>query len=69
MPDTTPFEHDLNFVRQSDLSDFEYASLEKVAVLRGLCGRYRAALGAILDEAAPGTTTHALAQKALEVPQ
>lgn len=49
-----------------ELSDNDLTNRETISKLRGLAGRYAAALRNILDEATPGTTVHALARKALE---
>ncbi len=54
------------FTMKRDLTPGEMTSLEKIAALRALCGKYASALRNIRAEATPGTTTHHLAEEALK---
>lgn len=48
-----------------DLTPGELTSLEKIAILRGKCGRYRRALRDLKDHCAPGSTAESIIERAL----
>lgn len=51
--------------RSRTLTAGEERSLEKIAALRGECGRLRRAMRDALDQCHPGTSSHAILDQAL----
>lgn len=49
-----------------ELTDNELKSLEKIAVLRGLCGRYRSVIRDAIDQLPEGSTVRSFLAKELE---
>lgn len=48
-----------------ELTPGEEKSLERIALLRGRCGRYRSAIKDALEQATPGTVLYSVLENAL----
>jgi hypothetical protein len=64
--DTRPAAYSITPSGQKELSDNELSSLEKIAILRGKCGKYRRAMRDALDQLRPDEPAYKRLQEALE---